>query len=52
MYEAMAKVPGAPGSAAERAGEAKAFQSVLHMSEGQFMKGMATWIRQVFRPAG
>lgn len=50
LYEALAKVPGTPDSAAAHAAEAKAFQSVFHLSEASFVKGLNAWIKQVIRP--
>jgi hypothetical protein len=52
LYEAEAKIGGQPDSAAARAAQGKAFQTVLHVSESQFMRQLAAWIRQVLRPVG
>jgi hypothetical protein len=50
LYEALAKIDSPPDSAEAKAAEGRAFQSVLHMSEATFVKGLNAWIKQVIRP--
>ena len=51
LYEVEARIAGPPDSAPARAGQALAFQTVLHLSQAQFMTALAGWIKAALRPA-